>query len=111
MLKYMYVLYTIYMNKNVCYHKFYLNTNNGLMPTAEKKTFSRVTNNHVKRYVCTPPFATPHVEWCTLVLIYIKILYIYTQVHNIFFTSSIKIFITSDRSTVSVWVWGIVVDY
>lgn len=23
----MYVLYTIYMNKNVCYHKFYLNTN------------------------------------------------------------------------------------
>lgn len=113
MLKYMYVLYTSYMNKNVCHHKFYLNTKNGLiMPTAEKKTSSRVTNNHVKRYVhvCTPPFATPHVEWCTLIVIDIKILYIYTQVHNIFFTSSIKIFITSDRSTVSVWVWGIVVD-
>lgn len=76
-----------------------------------KKTISRATNNHVKRYVCTPPFATPHVEWCTLVLIDIKILYIYTQVHNIFFTSSIKIFITSDRLTVSVWVWSIVVDY
>lgn len=53
----------------------------------KKKTSSRVTNNHVKRYVhvCTPPFATPHVEWCTLIVIDIKILYIYTQVHNIFY--------------------------
>lgn len=64
-----------------------------------------------KKYVCIPPLATSHVELCILVLIDIKILYIFIQVHNIFFTSSIKIFITADRSTVSVWVWGIVVDY
>lgn len=39
MLKYMYVLDIIYMNKNVCYYKFYLNINNGLMLIVEKKKY------------------------------------------------------------------------
>lgn len=79
MLKYMYVLYIIYMNKNVCYYKFYLNINNGLMLIVEKKIFLCVINNYVKRYVyvCILFFVFLYVEWCILVFIDIKILYIY----------------------------------